>query len=107
MDYTWVNDEITLSLDQSGINKLQGPVCLGQLIKMVVKYHVPNQIIEKYKERGRLKLAFLAGHNNNNVIKVTHLIIPTQHEFQLDSKFGKNSSNILRSLCEIIHRNSP
>ena len=86
---------------------MQGPVCLGQLIKMVVKYHVPNQFIEKYKERGRLKLAFLAGHNNGNVIKVTHLIIPTQHEFQLDSKFGKNSSNILRSFCEIIVRNNP
>ena len=56
---------------------------------MVVKYLIPNQVIEKYMERGRPSLSFLAGQKIGDVFTVTHLIIPSQHEFQLDSDFGK------------------
>ena len=42
-------------------------------------------------ERGKPKLAFLAGHSNNagDVFTVSHLVIPSQHEYQPDSEFGK------------------
>ena len=46
-------------------------------------------------ERGKPKLAFLAGHRNGDVIMVSHLVIPTQHEFRPDSEFGKYSFEIL------------
>ena len=58
---------------------------------MVPKYIVPNEIIDKFMERGKPKLAFLAGHTNDagDVITVSHLVIPSQNEYQPDSNFGK------------------
>ena len=56
---------------------------------MVVQYYIPNQIIEKFMERGKPKLGFLAGQKIGNVLTVTHLIIPSQHEFRPDSEYGK------------------
>lgn len=55
---------------------------------MVVQYNIPNQVIEKFKERGKT-LAFLAGHKDGDLITVTHLIIPTQNEFRTDIDQGK------------------
>ena len=57
------------------------------LNKMAVQYNVPNQVIEKFMERGK-KLGFLAGHKNGNVITVSHLIIPIQQEFRPDIDHG-------------------
>ena len=56
---------------------------------MVVQYNIPNEVIEKFKERGKL-LAFLAGHRDDNVITVSHIIFPNQHEYRIDSEFGKS-----------------
>ena len=56
---------------------------------MVVQYNIPNEVIEKFKERGKL-LAFLAGHRDGNVITVSHIIFPNQHEYRIDSEFGKS-----------------
>ena len=56
--------------------------------KMVVQYFVPNQVIEKFKERGK-ELAFLAGHKDGDCVTVSHIIFPNQHEFRLDSEYGK------------------
>ena len=56
---------------------------------MVVQYNIPNEVIEKFKERGKL-LAFLAGNRDGNVITVSHIIFPNQHEFRIDSEFGKS-----------------
>ena len=58
---------------------------------MVPQYNIPNEVIDKFMERGKLKLAFLVGDTNDagNVITVSHIVIPSQHEYQPDSKFGK------------------
>ena len=61
---------------------------------MVLQYLIPNQFIEKFKERGKPKLAFLAGHKDGNLITVSHLIIPTQNEFRTDIDRG----NAIRKL---------
>ena len=60
---------------------------------MVVQYLIPNQFIEKFKERGKPTLAFLAGHKDGNLITVSHLIIPTQNEFRMDVDQGNNYQN--------------
>ena len=72
--------------------------------KMVVQYIVPNQVIEKFMERGKPKLAFLAGQTNGDgdVITVSHLVIPTQHEFRPESELGEYYSIILRIFGKII-----
>ena len=69
---------------------------------MVVQYLVPNQVIEKFKERGKSSLGFLVGHSNGNVITVSHLVIPTQHEFRPESELGEYYSIILRIFGKII-----
>ena len=53
---------------------------------MVVQYNFNDEVIEKYLERGK-KLAFLVGHKDDrvDVITASHLIIPTQHDFQIES----------------------
>ena len=56
---------------------------------MVLQYNIPNEVIEKFRERGK-QLAFLAGHRDGNVITVSHIIFPNQHEFRIDSEFGKS-----------------
>ena len=61
---------------------------------MVVQYNVPNQVIEKFKERGK-NLAFLVGHKDGDLITVSHLIIPTQNEFRTDIDRG-NFKNKLK-----------
>ena len=59
------------------------------LNKMVVQYLIPNQFIEKFKERGKpTTLAFLVGHKDGDLITVSHLIIPTQNEFRTDVDRG-------------------
>ena len=55
---------------------------------MVVQYNIPNEVIEKFKERGK-QLAFLAGHRDGNIITVSHIIFPNQYEYRIDSEFGK------------------
>ena len=54
---------------------------------MVVQYKVPNQVIEKFKERGK-SLAFLAGHKDDHLVTVSHLIIPSQNEFRTEIDQG-------------------
>ena len=54
---------------------------------MVVQYNIPNEVIEKFKERGK-NLAFLVGHKDGDLITVSHLIIPTQNEFRMDVDQG-------------------
>ena len=55
---------------------------------MVVQYNIPNEVIEKFKERGK-QLAFLAGQKEGNSVTVSHIIFPIQHEYQPDRNFGK------------------
>ena len=55
---------------------------------MVVQYYIPNQVIEKFMERGKPKLGFLAGQKIGNVFTATHLIIPSQHDVRQDRKVG-------------------
>ena len=57
---------------------------------MVLQFNVPEQVIEKFKETGK-ELGFLAGLEEGNLIIVSHLIIPTQHDFQTDTEYGKYS----------------
>ena len=63
---------------------------------MGVQYLIPQQFIEKFKERGRPKLAFLAGHKDGELLTVSHLIIPSQNEFRIhDDDPGNNYQIIL------------
>ena len=55
---------------------------------MAVQFNFPNQVIEKFMERGK-KLAFLAGQKHDDITTITHIIIPVQREFQPDSQHGK------------------
>ena len=55
---------------------------------MGVQYLIPEQFIEKFKERGKPTLAFLAGQKDGNIIKVTHLIIPTLHQLATYNKYN-------------------
>ena len=57
---------------------------------MVVRYNIPKEIIEKFKERGK-ELAFLAGQKDEagKIVTVSHLIFPIQQEFRVDTEYGK------------------
>ena len=55
-------------------------------------YIIPNSVVKKFLEEAQTlhtkTLAFLAGHKDGNIIKVTHLIIPTHQDFQ-HAKYNK------------------
>ena len=53
-------------------------------VKMVLEYHVPKQVIDKFTERGK-NLAFLAGYIHEDSITVSHMIIPIQFESRSSS----------------------
>ena len=55
---------------------------------MIAQFNVPNQVIQKFMERGK-NLAFLAGHKDGVNITVSHIILPIQREFLLDKEYGK------------------
>ena len=54
---------------------------------MVVQYIIPNEVIEKFKERGK-KLAFLAGQKDIDIITISHIIFPIQQTFHPDFEQG-------------------
>ena len=68
---------------------------------MVVQYNIPNEVIEKFRERGK-QLAFLAGCKDGNSVTVSHIVFPIQHEYHPDSEFGKYSLIVNKNFHEII-----
>ena len=63
-----------------------------KLYTKIDQYIIPNNVVKKFLEEAQTlhtkTLAFLAGQKDGNIIKVTHLIIPTLHQLATYNKYN-------------------